>query len=193
MRRRAVHRVAAATGHTGRVDRREVGARIAAHIDRHHPRLGSALLKLRWGGLRTVQPGGGLWAGIGAVGLGMGLASRSVLGRRGDGSHRLPALPSMFAGMLSVWLGLWRLDSVRWRRSHVTLVLDLPQDLLDATIEHLRDQGLSVQPHHGRPTVAGTPSGLTCRLRDLRRVNAVLDGLDLPGSDRAHLLARSGA
>jgi hypothetical protein len=161
------------------VDRSEIGARIAAHIDRNHPRLGSSLMKMRWGGLRTVQPDGGLWVGIGVAGVGAALLSRSVLGRRSDGRHRVPVVPSVLAGTLSVWVGVWRVDSMRWRRSHVTLVLDLPADVLDGVLERLSELGLRVERYDGPRTVGGSASGLTCRLADLRRVNAALDELDL--------------
>lgn len=166
------------------MDRTEIGARIAAHIDRNHPRLGSALMKLRWGGLRTVQPDRGWWAGIGAVGVGMGVASRSALGRRRDGRHRLPVLPSVLAGVLSIWAGVWRLDSIRWRRSHVTLELDLPADVLDELIERLRSSGVHVERHDGPRRVGGAATGLSCRLRDLRRVNRELDLLDASSARR---------
>jgi hypothetical protein len=167
------------------VDRSELGQRIAAHIDAHHPRLGSRLMKLRWGGLRTVQPGRTTWAGIGALGLGLGASARRVLGRRGDGRHRVPVLPAVLAGVLSAWAGAWRVDSARWRRSHVTLVLDLPNDVLEDLLERLSLEGLHVE-RHDEPRGAGGPStGLTCRLRDLRRVNAALDALDARAGQRA--------
>jgi hypothetical protein len=167
------------------VDRSEIGARIAAHIDENHPRLGSKLMKLRWGGFRTVQPDRGVWAGMGALGLGVGVASRTALGRRRDGRHRLPFGASLAAGIASVWVGAWRLDSVRWHRSHVTLVLDLPHDVLEDLLDRLNDSGLHVERHDEPRGVDGSSSGLTCRLRDLRRVNAAIDQLDAIAGQRA--------
>jgi hypothetical protein len=160
------------------VDRSEIGQRIAAHIDANHPRLGSRLMKLRWGGLRTVQPDRTTWAGIGAVGFGVGAASHRLLGRRSDGRHRVPALAALLAGVLSAWAGAWRVDSARWHRSHLTLVLDLPNDVLEELLERLSMEGLHVERHDGPRGAGGASNGLTCRLRDLRRVNAALDELD---------------
>src|SRR5690606_41394777 len=57
------------------VDLKELGAPRAAHIDRNHPRLGSALLGLRWGGLRTIEPDRTVWGLIVASGVGLGLAA----------------------------------------------------------------------------------------------------------------------
>lgn len=166
------------------VDRSELGQRIAAHIDANHPRLGSRLMKLRWGGLRTVQPDRTTWAGLGAIGVGLGAGVRRLLGRRSDGRHRLPVVLAAMAGVLSAWVGAWRVDSARWRRSHVTLVLDLPNDVLEDLLERLSLEGLHVE-RHDEPRGAGGPStGLTCRLRDLRRVNAALDALDARAGQR---------
>lgn len=160
------------------VDLKELGARLAAHIDRNHPRLGSALLGLRWGGLRTIEPDRTVWGLIVASGVGLGLAAREGVGRLAGGRTRVPAVPSAVAGALSVWLVLWRIDSLRWRRSHVTLVLELPPDALDRLIEHLRGEGVPVERHQTRRVAGRSSWGLTCRLRDLRRVNAAIDALE---------------
>ena len=170
--------------HTWGVDRSDLGARIAAHIDANHPRLGSRLMKLRWGGLRTVQPDRTTWAGIGALGVGVGAASRRLLGRRSDGRHRVPVLPAVLAGFLSAWAGAWRVDSARWRRSHVTLVLDLPNDVLEDLLDRLSSEGLHVERHDSPRGADGSSTGLSCRLRDLRRVNAALDALDASAGQR---------
>ena len=159
------------------VDRKELGAKVAAHIDRNHPRLGGFLMGLRWGGLRTIEPDRTVWAAIVAAGTGLGLAARAGI-RRWRERGRVPLVASALAGTASVWLALWRIDSVRWRRSHVELVLDLPPDLLDRLIDDLRAQGLEVGRHQQRRSVPGTSFGLRCRLGDLRRVNSAIDALE---------------
>lgn len=178
-------RPSGAPGTLASVDRSEVAAAIAAHIDRNHLRLGSRLMKLRWGGLRTVEPARSTWAGLGALGVAMGVVARSLVGRGRDGRHRTPLVPALVIGVASVWFGVWRLDSLRWRRSHVTLVLDMPGDVLDELIARLQAEGVRADRHDGPRTVGGAPSGLTCRLRDLRRVNAHIDELDAVAGQRA--------
>ncbi len=165
------------------VEPREIGARVAAHIDRNHPRLGALLLGLRWGGLRTIEPDRTIWALIVAVGAGLGLAARVGAGRGDHGRHRVPLVPSALAGTMSVWLALWRIDSLRWRRSHVRLVLELPPDVLDVLLDQLREQGIPAERHQTRPVAGGPSWGLMCRLRDLRRVNAAIDALERVGPD----------
>jgi hypothetical protein len=166
------------------VDVSEVSARVVAYIDRNHPKLGSRLMTLRWGGLRTVTPGRQVWAAIGLLGTVWGLSVRAVAGRRSDGRQRLALVPSALVGVAGAWAATWRVDRARWQRTHVTLVLDLPAEVLDPLIARLGEEGLEVQRRDGPRTVAGTPTGLACRLRDLRRVNAVLDELPTSAGQR---------
>lgn len=136
-------------------------------------------MKLRWGGLRTIQPGRIIWSLVVAAGAGVGLAFRSAVGRGRAGRHRVPALPAVLAGVASTWVGLWRVDSLRWTRSHVSLLLDLPTEVQDQLVDQLRSDGLGVEPWFGPRSVGGSSTGITCRLRDLRKVNAALDAMEL--------------
>jgi hypothetical protein len=158
--------------------------RIAAHIDEHHPRLGSRLMKLRWAGLRTIEPDRTVWTGVSAFGLGIGLGARTLAGRDRSGRHRVPLVPAALLGGLGAWIGTWRWDSARWRRSHVTLVLDLPTEVLDSLVERLGEAGVRIERWDGSRRVDGPSTGVSCRLRDLRRVNAEIDALDVESSRR---------
>jgi hypothetical protein len=152
----------------------DLGQALVDHIDHHHPKLGSRLMKLRWGGLRTIEPQPVLAPAI-ATGIGAGLTARLVTGRRPDGRPWVPLLPATLLATLGVWIGVWRWDAARWRRSHVMVVVELPDERLDALIARLAEVGLEVQ-RWDRPRRADGPvHGLSCRLRDLRRVNAAVD------------------
>jgi hypothetical protein len=165
------------TGTLGFVNRSDLRADIAAYIDHHHPRFGSALMKMRWGGLRTIQPARTTWAAMGLFGGSLGIASRAALGRRPDGRHRIPLSASLVLGPTGVWAAVWRFDNARWRRTHLTLVLDLPGDVLDDLIAVLAADGVVVERRYGPRSVDGRSTGISCRLRDLRRVNTALDAL----------------
>lgn len=164
---------------------RDLGVGLADYIDAHHPRLGSTLMKLRFGGFRTVRPDRTLAAALLASGVTAGLALRRLGGRRGDERHRIGIVPASFVGVGATWLTLWRIDDVRWRRSHVTLVLDLPSDQLDLLVAQLRAEGAQVERHDSWRRVGGGSAGLSCRLRDLRRVNAAIDAFDPFGAEVA--------
>lgn len=144
------------------------------YIDHHHPKFGSRLMKLRWGGLRTVEPQPVVAPAV-TVGVGTAVAVRRLVGRRADGRARVPLLPASLLATVLVWLGVWRWDAARWRRSHVMVVVELPDERLDQLVQRLVDDGLDVQ-RWDRPRRADGPvHGLSCRLRDLRRVNAAVD------------------
>lgn len=148
---------------------------LADYIDHHHPKLGSRLMALRFGGLRTTEPTAGLVAAVLGAGTSFGVGARQVVRRTTGGRLRPPLLPTGALGAATAWLALWRWDSVRWRRSHVMVVVDLPEERLDGLVEDLVAQGLEVQ-RWDRPRRADGPNrGLTCRLRDLRQVNAAID------------------
>jgi len=160
------------------VDREHFSQRIAAYIDGHHPRLGSALMKLRWGGLRTIEPNPVLGAALVGAGTGAGVGVRHVLGRNRSGRQWLPLVLAAPAGAVAAWAAVWRWDAARWRRRHVAMVLDLTPDRVTALVERLGSDGLRVERWNGPRAVGGTVSGISCRAQDLRRVNAALDGLD---------------
>jgi hypothetical protein len=150
------------------------GQALADYIDHHHPKLGSRLMQLRWGGLRTIEPQPLVVGPVLATGAGLGLgtpAGRSTQQRATLGA----AGPCVAVGASLAWVGLWRWDTARWRRSHVMVVVGLPDDRLDELVAGLVDQGLDVQ-RWDRPRRADGPNhGVSCRLRDLRRVNAAID------------------
>ena len=160
------------------IDPKEQLARVVAHIDRHHPRLGARLMRARYGGLRVVEPSRPLAAAVFAGGVAAGVAVRRLVGGLTGGEVR-PVSP-VVVGPLVAWTALWRWDSVRWRRRHVVLVLDLPPARLDELVAELAASGLAVERWDGRKNAGGASTGISCRLRDLRRVNAELDRSAVP-------------
>ena len=154
---------------------------LADHIDHHHPKLGSALMKLRFGGLRTVEPSPAVVGAVLSVGAGGGLGVRRWLGARVPAIAAVPRSMVGAAGAAVAWLGLWRWDAGRWRRSHVMIVVDLPDERLGALVSRLGDLGLDVQRWDRLPRADGPRHGVACRLRDLRRVNAEID-LEMTGA-----------
>lgn len=152
---------------------RERLVRLADHIDHHHPKMGARILRARYGGLRATEPSPPLAAAVVAGGVGAGLVTRQLLGRLSEG--RVRVLSPVFLGPVVAWAALWRWDSVRWRRRHVVLVLDLPAARLEQVVEDLAEHGLTVEPWEGRRGAGGPATGISCRLRDLRRINAHLD------------------
>jgi hypothetical protein len=160
----------------------ELGQDLADYIDHHHPKLGSRLMQLRFGGLRTIEPTPGVIAATVASGAGLGLAVRRMLGRHPGGGGRLPLLPTGATGAVLSWLALWRWDATRWHRTRVMVVVDLPDERLDAMVVELRDRGLDVQRWDRARRADGPQHGLTCRLRELRQVNAAID--EMTGAHR---------
>ena len=153
----------------------EWGTALADYIDHHHPKLGSRLMQLRFGGLRTVELQPVLVGPVLSAGVGAGLGVRRVVGRRGDGRSWVPMVPAASLGAALAWIAVWRWDAARWRRSHVMVVVDLPEERLDRLVARLAEDGLDVE-RWDRPRQADGPNrGLSCRLRDLRRVNAAID------------------
>ena len=148
---------------------------LADYIDHHHPRLGSRLMSLRFGGLRSTEPRRGLVAAVLGVGAGGGLGAASLVRRASDGRVRAPWPLSACSGAVLSWLALWRWDSRRWHRSHVVVLVDLPDERLDELVDDLRGEGLDVRRWDGPRRADGAARGLACRLRDLRRVNAQID------------------
>ena len=63
---------------------------VVEYIDHHHPRLGSFLLNLRFGGLRTIEPTPVLGAAVVSAGTGAGLGLSRALGRGRNGRLRVP-------------------------------------------------------------------------------------------------------
>jgi hypothetical protein len=55
------------------------------------------------------------------------------------------------------------------------VVVDLPDERLDALVDSLRARGLEVQRWDRARRADGANHGLTCRLRELRQVNAAID------------------
>ncbi|MDQ2677140.1 MAG: hypothetical protein M3Y51_00240 [Actinomycetota bacterium] len=159
------------------MDARELMARFADHVDHHHPRLGSRLLRARYGGLRVTEPNRTLAAGVLIGGLGVGALSRRLIASLTRGRLRVQLWLVGILGPLLAWSALWRWDSMRWRRRHVVLVLDLPSQQLDRVVDELGERGLQVERWDGPRGVGGASTGLSCRLGDLRRVNAGLDEL----------------
>lgn len=155
-----------------------VTQRLIDHVERHHPKFGSAVMKLRWGGLRSLEPAPMLVAVVLAIGSAGGIALRRAIGKRSDGRARIPLVGAIPVGASLAWLSLWRWDDARWRRSHITLVLDRPSKDIDSMVSALLEQGLVVQRWYGRSQLGATSGGLTCRLRDLRRVNAMVGGME---------------
>lgn len=159
------------------MDARELMARFAAHVDHRHPRLGSKMLRARYGGLRVAEPSRSLTVGVLLGGVGAGALVRRALSSLTSGRVR-PRMSLVGAlGPLVAWSALWRWDSVRWHRRHVVLVLDLPAPVLDQLISDLAERGLDVERWEGPRRVGGVSTGLSCRLGDLRRVNAAIDEL----------------
>ncbi len=159
------------------------GQALADYIDHHHPKLGSRLMQLRFGGLRTVELRAALAVPVLCVGAGAGVGARQLAGHREDGRARVPLLPAGWVGAVLAWLALWRWDAARWRRSHVMVVVDLPEARLDALVARLADDGLDVERWDRARQADGPVRGLACRLRDLRRVNAALDD-EITGATR---------
>lgn len=160
----------------------EWGERLAAWIDRDHPRVARFLLGLRWGGLRTVEPSPATFAAV----LGGGAVLGEVAARRWRLRSRVP-VAGRGAGPLAAalaWTALWRWDARRWRDRNVRLVPGLPPDAVRALVEDLAGRGFDVEPWvtdgPGGPQV-----GLRCRTRDLRRVNTAIGeaSADVAGRD----------
>lgn len=148
---------------------------LADYIDHHHPKLGSRLMQLRFGGLRTVEPAPPLVASVLSAGAAFGLGTRRLAGRRADGRARVPLAAAVPTGAVGAWLAVWRWDAVRWHRSHVMVVVDLPDERLDRLVARLAAQGLAVERWDRPRRADGSHHGISCRLRDLRRVNAAID------------------
>ncbi len=165
------------------MDARELMARFAAHVDHHHPRLGSRLLRARYGGLRVTEPNRTLAAGVLLGGVGAGALLRRLVASLSRGRLRVRMWLVGILGPLIAWSALWRWDAVRWRRRHVVLVLDLPTPQLERVVEQLAERGLRVERWDGPRRSGGPATGVSCRLGDLRRVNAALDELAVVGSD----------
>ena len=167
-------------GQNGPMDVREQLARLAAHVDRHHPRLGSRILRARFGGLRVLEPNRTLASVVVAAGVASGVGTAEVLRRVSSGRVRAPRATVALAGPAVMWAALWRWDAVRWRRRHVVLVLDLPSATLDRVVAELVGDGLHVERWDGPRRPGGAASGLSCRLADLRLVNSRLDASTRP-------------
>lgn len=161
-----------------RSERDPLAQRLAAYIDSHHPRLGSSLMKLRWGGLRTIEPSPVLGAALVGAGTSAGVGVRQLLGRRRGGRPWLPLAVAAPGGAVAAWLAVWRWDAARWRRHNVALMLDLTPDAVDALVERLDGEGIRVERWSAPRSADGEVFGISCRARDLRRVNAALDRLD---------------
>jgi hypothetical protein len=147
---------------------------VVEYIDRHHPRLGSFLLKLRFGGLRTIEPTPVLGAAVLSAGTGAGLGLSRALGRGRSGRSRVPLALAAPGGTLALWVAVWRWDAARWRRRHVSMVLDLTPERLTDLVEKLRSEGFSVDRWVGQRSAGGARFGISCRARDLRKVNAAI-------------------
>lgn len=155
-----------------------VAAALAERIDRDHPRLARFLVGLRWGGLRTVQPGTGPFLAILGAGAALGVAGATRI--RPGGRRPVPTVLAGPLGAALVWAGLWRWDAVRWHARNVRVVPGLPPDAVDELVERLAAEGIRVERWE-RSSAGGTVVGLSCRTRDLRRVNRAIDELERPG------------
>ncbi len=153
----------------------ELSQGLVSYIDSHHPRLGSKLMKLRWGGLRTIEPDRLLGLSVVTVALGTATTVRHLAGRRPDRRPRVGYAPVLPVATALTWIGVWRWDAARWRRTHVMVVVDLTSDRLDDLVDELVAQGLDVQRWDGPRRADGARHGISCRLRELRRVNAAID------------------
>jgi hypothetical protein len=147
---------------------------VVEYIDHHHPRLGSFLLKLRFGGLRTIEPTPVLGAAVLSAGTSAGLGLSRALGRGRNGRFRVPLSLAAPGGTLALWVAVWRWDAARWRRRHVSMVLDLTPERLTDLVEKLRSEGFSVDRWVGQRSAGGARFGISCRARDLRKVNAAI-------------------
>lgn len=161
-----------------RSDGDPLSQRVAAYIDTHHPRLGSSLMKLRWGGLRTIEPNPVFGAALVGAGTSAGVGVRRLLGRRRGGRAWLPLAVAAPGGAVAAWVAVWRWDAARWRRRNVAMMLDLTPDRVTDLVDRLAAQGLRVERWSAPRAVGGAAFGISCRARDLRRVNAALDLLD---------------
>jgi len=135
-------------------------------------------MKLRWGGLRTIEPSPVLGAALVSAGTGAGVGVRHVLGRSRSGRSRVPLVLAAPGGAVAAWVAVWRWDAARWRRRHVAMVLDLTPDRVSALVDRLRSDGLRVERWTAPRAVGGSVFGISCRAQDLRRVNAAIDVLD---------------
>lgn len=148
---------------------------LVEHVDTRHPRLLSRAMKLRWGGLRTLEPNRPLVASVLGLAAATTAVSVRVAGRRSDGRRRVRWTGALPVSSIGLWMALWRWDAARWRRSHVMVVVDLPSDQLDDLVSELCDAGVVVQRWDRARRADGPRHGVSCRLRDLRRVNAAID------------------
>lgn len=160
------------------IDRSEVIAALVSHIDRNHPQLGQRLMKMRWGGMRTFEPDRWTWLAVLGAGAGVGNVSRLAVRRVTADAVRVPIPVVSTLGPTFAWFALWRWDTRRWRRRHVTMVLDLTEDRLEDLLREMDAQGLIVDRWEAPRSVGGPAIGLSCRAGDLRRVSAVLDELE---------------
>jgi hypothetical protein len=170
--------------HNDGVDARNTAADLVATIDRRAPGIIRFLAGTRWGGLRTVEPDPIGWVAVAAAGTAGGIAARRLLGR--VAGRPRPSVPVAAAtGGALAWFCLWRWDTARWRRTHVSIVVELPDDLADRLVEDLRDRGLEVSRWEAGHRAGTRAAGLTCRSRDLRAVNAAVDEVLRGGSELA--------
>jgi len=126
--------------------------------------------------LRTVQPDRAGWTARVAAGTAVGLSGRWLVGR--VAARPRPSVPvAAVLGQGAVWLGVWRWDTERGRRGHVSLGVELPPADQRRLLQDLQEQGLEVERWESSDRAGGRTGGLTCRSRDLRAVNAAVDAV----------------
>jgi hypothetical protein len=150
-------------------------ASAASLVDRRAPGFVRFLAALRWGGLRTIDPGGLTWGAEAAAGLGLGFGAREAVRAASRGRIRVPLVAALATGWVVSHLALWRWDTVRWRSRRVALVVDLPLDAVIDLAAQLCDDGLTVERWERGIRGSRRIHGLWCRAGDVRAVNRAID------------------
>lgn len=163
-------------GHNGEVATNgTINRRVASLVDRRAPGLVRFLAALRWGGLRTIDPGRLTWGAEAAAGLGLGFGAREAVRAASRGRIKVPLVIALAMGWVVSHLALWRWDTVRWRGRRVALVVDLPLDGVIDLAVHLHEGGLSVERWERGIRGGRRIHGLWCRAGDVRAVNRAID------------------
>lgn len=162
------------------MDEREAGIHdllgtVSEAVERRAPGFVRFLAALRWGGLRTMRPDRRTWLLESAAGLGLGLGLHAGVRAATRGRVRVPMVAAAAVGGLGVHLGLWRWDTLRWRRHRVAIVVDLPVGALIALSEELDAAGIPVERWERGVRMGRRSHGLWCRTGDLREVNRRID------------------
>ncbi|MBS1837350.1 MAG: hypothetical protein JST64_06590 [Actinobacteria bacterium] len=154
---------------------RDLIGSITESVDRRAPGFVRFLAALRWGGLRTIRPDVFTCSLESAAAVGAGVGARAAVSAASRGRVRPPLATTVALGAIATHLCVWRWDTLRWRRSRVALVVDLPVSDLVRLAEDLTAAGMPVERWERGVRSGRRVHGLWCRTGDVRAVNRSID------------------